>query len=191
MDDVTIRPEAPADAEAIRAVVAAAFGGPGVAALVEAIRATDDFVPEWSLVAVVPPGAGSSPSAAGGVVGHVMVSWAGLVDDVDAGADGTIRRVASLSPLGVAPDRHGRGIGGALVRAVVARVEAAGEPLVVVEGDPRYYGRFGFEHAVPHGIHIALPDWAPAEAAQVLRLAAYDPSFRGRVRYPPAFDDLE
>jgi putative acetyltransferase len=184
MDDVTIRAEEPADAAAIGAVVAAAFGDPRIATLVEDIRATDDFVPAWSLVAVAPP-----PRAE--VVGHVMVSWARLVDEVEAGTEGTVRRVASLSPLGVAPDRHGRGIGGALVRAVVARVDAAGEPLVVVEGDPRYYGRFGFEPSAPQGIHIALPDWAPPEAAQVLRLAAYDPAYRGRVRYPPAFDGIE
>jgi putative acetyltransferase len=70
---------------------------------------------------------------------------------------------------------------------VTARVEASGEPLVVLEGSLAYYGRLGFEHSVPFGIEITLPSWAPAEAAQVLRLQAYDPSIRGRVVYPPAF----
>ena len=37
-------------------------------------------------------------------------------------------------------------------------------------------------------ITITLPDWAPPEAAQVLRLEHYDPAIRGAVLYPPAFD---
>ena len=66
----------------------------------------------------------------------------------------------------------------------VTRRAAEGDPLVVLEGDPRFYGRIGFEHSDPHGIHITLPSWAPAEAAQVMLLTAYDPTIRGRVVYP-------
>ena len=58
------------------------------------------------------------------------------------------------------------------------------------KGVPAYYGRFGFEPAPAHGIHIKLPSWAPPEAAQVLRLKNYDPSIRGQVVYPPAFDGV-
>ena len=57
-----------------------------------------------------------------------------------------------------------------------------------------YYGRLGFEPAVKYGIEIHLPDWAPPEAAQVIRLTAFDPddpTLRGTVVYPPAFDGLE
>ena len=63
--------------------------------------------------------------------------------------------------------------------------------LVVLEGDPAYYGRLRFEYAVPHGIHISLPELASPEAAQIGRLTAYDPSIRGRLVYPPAFDGLD
>jgi hypothetical protein len=45
-----------------------------------------------------------------------------------------------------------------------------------------------FEYAVPLGITIELPDWAPPEAAQVLRLSRYDAGVRGEVEYPPAFN---
>ena len=69
-------------------------------------------------------------------------------------------------------------------------VDAAGAPLIVLEGDPAYYSRFGFEHSVPLGITMRLPEWASPEAAQVLRLGAYEPSVRGAVVYPPAFDDV-
>ena len=75
-----------------------------------------------------------------------------------------------------------------MVRRVNADAEAMGAPFVVLEGDPRYYGRFGFEPSAPRGITIDLPSWAPPEAAQILVLRDYDPSVRGHVVYPPAFD---
>ena len=59
---------------------------------------------------------------------------------------------------------------------------------IVLQGSPTYYCRFGFEWSVPLGITMELPDWAPREAAQVRRLAAYDPTIRGEVVLPPAFD---
>jgi putative acetyltransferase len=184
LDDVTIRAERADDVDAITAVVADAFQSPVEAALPAAIRASENFVPEWSLVAEL----------RGRIVGHVMVSYVGLHDEDDeagAAGDGASRRVASLSPMSVAREFHNRGIGSALIRAVLARADEAGEPLVVLEGDPRYYARFGFEHSLPHGIRITLPEWAPAEAAQIRRLRSYDPALRGRIVYPPAFDTLD
>ncbi len=173
-DDLTIRAEVPGDRDAIAEVVESAFGSPAEARLVERIRASPNFVPELSIVAEL----------SGRVVGHVMISYVAL-HDRDAQ-----RRIASLAPLAVAPDTQGRGIGAALVREVTGRADARGEPLVVLEGSPRYYGRFGFEHSVLHGIEITLPSWAPPESAQVFRLGAYDPSLRGLVVYPPAFDEV-
>ena len=174
---ITIRAERDdeTDHAAIRAVVAAAFNSAIEARLVDDIRASEHFVPEWSLVAEVD----------GRVAGHVLVGYCEVVDGDNR------RRVPNLAPLAVAPECHGRGIGSALVRAVTALVDERGEPLVILEGTPAYYGRFGFEHSVPLGIHINLPDWAPAEAAQVLRLRNYDPAVRGLVVYPPAFDVIE
>jgi putative acetyltransferase len=173
-DDVTIRSELSGDRDAIADVVAAAFGSLREARLVEVIRASANFVPELSLVAEVQ----------GRIVGHVMVSFVTLRDDA------TQHQVASLSPLAVAPAFQRRGIGSALVREVTTRADSRGEPLVVLEGSPAFYGRFGFEHSVFHGIEITLPSWAPPEAAQVLRLGNYDASIRGRVVYPPAFDSV-
>ena len=169
---IATRPEAAADHEAIASVVARAFGSPAEAALVEAIRASPSFVASWSLVATLDDN----------VVGHVMASYVALHDG------DTERRVPTLSPLAVDPDAQRRGIGGALVRALAAVVDAAREPLIVLEGAPAYYSRFGFEYAAPLGITITLPEWAPPEAAQVLRLEHYDADVRGLVVYPPAFD---
>ena len=82
---------------------------------------------------------------------------------------------------------QGRGIGSALVRAGVAAAERLGEPLVVLEGSPRYYPRFGFHDCREFGISITLPDWAPPEAGMAYPLPGYHPGLRGRVEYPPAF----
>lgn len=169
---VTIRAETPDDRGAIFDVVEAAFGSAIEARLVDLIRESPDFVPELSLVA----------EDRGRIVGHVMVSFV-VLQDGDAR-----HRICSLAPLAVAPESQGRGVGSALVREVAARVDERGEPLIVLEGSPAYYRRFGFESSVSHGIRITLPEWAPPEAAQVLRLRNYDPAIRGLVVYPPAFD---
>lgn len=172
---MTIRPETPDDLASIATVVEAAFPTDAEARLVEAIRVSNRFIPELSLVAVED----------GAVVGHVMVSHADLDDD------GDLHPVAILAPVAVHPDAQGRGIGKALVRESLARAEAMGEPMVILAGSPKYYGSLGFEHSTKYGIYMDLPDWAPAEAAQVHRLARYDPAIRGRLILPPAFGVVE
>ena len=102
-----------------------------------------------------------------------------------------VHRIGMLSPLAVAPARQRDGIGSALVRAVCARADEAGDPVVVLEGSPAYYPRFGFVDARTLGITIHLPDWAPPNAGQALPLVAYDSSMRGTVVYPPPFHGLE
>ena len=171
----TIRPETPADAGAIFRVVAAAFESEAEAILVDRIRASDRFIPDLSIVAEIDEE----------IVGHVMVSYTDLADD------GTIHRVPMMAPVAVHPDHQRQGFGKALVRAGLAGADAMGEPLVVLQGDPGYYGLLGFEPSAPHGIQQDLPDWAPPEAAQVYRLGAYDPTIKGHVVLPPAFEGLE
>lgn len=176
---VHIRPESPADHDAIRRVVAAAFGSATEADLVERIRASEQYVPELALVAEAGPD--------GEIVGHTMISHAVLRH-----ADGN-RPIVMLSPLAVAPHHQRCGIGAALVRSAIRGADELGEPLVVLEGSPAYYGRLGFEPALPHGIELPLPDWAPPEAGQLIRLTSddpADPTLRGAVVYPAAFDDL-
>lgn len=167
-----VRPERADDFDEIRRVVAAAFGSDVEAELVDLIRASEHYIPELSLVAELD----------GEIVGHVMISRAHLVD-------GSRRHVAhTMAPVAVAPDHQRRGVGSALIRRGIELADEMRLPLILLEGSPKYYPRFGFEHSVQFGIHFDLPEWAPAEAAQVRRLTAYDPDIRGRVEYPPAFD---
>ncbi len=178
-----IRPEEPGDFDGIASVVEAAFGSPAEAKLVADIRASPHYVPDMALLAEI-----DDPNAPGvrRPVGHVMISGCVLRAD-----DGTNRGIKMLSPLAVDPRFHRHGIGGALVKAALDRAHAAGEPLVVLEGSPHYYRRFGFEPAHDHGILIRVPDWAPPEAGQVCHLSNADRSLTGTVVYPAAFDGLE
>ena len=178
--DIVIEPERPQDRAAVREVVRLAFAPDDrVAELVDLVRESPEYVPGLSLVA-------RDPGPEGEVVGHVMLSYAHVV----AEASTTRHRVLSLSPLAVAPSRQRQGIGSALVLAGLREAEAMGEPLVMLEGSPAYYPRFGFRDSRDLGITIDLPSWAPPDAGMVHPLTAYDPAIRGRLEYPPAFDGV-
>jgi putative acetyltransferase len=173
-----IRPESPDDHDAIRRLVGVAFNSDAEARLVDEIRASPEHVAAMALVAEL----------RGEIVGHVMISRAVIRND-----DGD-RQISMLAPLSVQSVHQGEGIGSALVRAAVAIADTHGEPIVVLEGSPTYYGRLGFEHSVPHGIEIDLPHWAPPEAAQVMLLRSFDrndPTLRGKVVCSSAFDQLQ
>lgn len=50
----------------------------------------------------------------------------------------------TLAPLGVSPKFQGRGVGAALVEDGLRRLKELSVDVVLVYGDPKYYGRFGF-----------------------------------------------
>ncbi len=110
--------------------------------------------------------------AGGTIVGHVLAGRG------DLGG----REVVGVAPLAVLPSRQGTGIGSALMAELLRRAEVAQFPLLVVLGDPGYYGRFGFEPSGPLGISYG-PAGAGNPHFQVRRLAGYDPSYRGTFTY--------
>ena len=171
---LVVRPERPADFARIEEVVTDAFGdhGPTVALLVARIRASEEYEPGLALIA----------QDESGVAGHLMLSWVGV-------AGGARGRILNLSPVAVRSDRQRRGVGTQMILAVLERAEELGEPLVMVEGVPEYYPRFGFERASALGFEPPHDD-IPDGAFMVKRLRAYDPAIRGRVIYPAAFDIL-
>ena len=170
---VLIRREAAGDAAAIRGVTAAAFGTPGVAGvpaeatLVDELRAGGAWLPKLSLVAV---------DGAGAVMGHVVCTR-GHVGQAP---------VLALGPLSVRPDSQRRGVGSALMHAVLGAGDALGEPLVALLGSPAYYRRFGFRLSGEYGITPPRPQWQPH--FQVRVLSAYRPEARGTFTYPEPFD---
>jgi putative acetyltransferase len=168
----TIRQETAADQAAVADLLTRAFGSDQVARLVDLIRRSAYHEPELAFVAT---------AAGGAVVGYVLFSRAPLrrtdAEDVE---------IMLLSPLAVDPASQRQGIGGALVRHGLDAVNARGEPLVILEGAPALYRRFGFERASDYGI-LRPSDRIPEAAFQVRRLDAYDPALTGRIEYPAAF----
>jgi putative acetyltransferase len=164
---VRIRPETEADAAAIRRINEEAFGRSVEADVVDAIRASEGFVPDLSLIAL----------SEGQALGHVLLSYV----HVDPGA----HPVLQLGPLAVLPAHQRRGIGSALMRHALRAADRRGEPLVLVEGAPAYYERFGFE---PSGrIGIAPPRGVAPAYFMARTLGSYDPALRGQAVYSQAF----
>jgi putative acetyltransferase len=53
-----------------------------------------------------------------------------------------------LAPLSVHPDLQKQGIGTGLIESGIEQLSSLGAAIVFVYGDPRYYGRFGFDTRV-------------------------------------------
>ena len=74
------------------------------------------------------------------------------------------------------------------MHAVIGAADAAGEPLIALLGDQRFYGRFGFVEASPMGILGPDPAWGAH--FQVRRLTDCPSSIAGTFRYAAPFEDL-
>ena len=171
---VRLRPERSGEADEIRGVIEDAFGEAVVARLADALRASPDWIEGLSFVAELD----------GWIVGHILFSRS-LLD-----APRRLVDVLVLSPVSVATAHQGRGIGSALIRHGLAQVAARPEPLVFLEGSPRYYRRFGFERAGMHGFRrpsLRIPE----PAFQVIRQATYEPWMTGTLVYSRVFWDLD
>ncbi len=166
------RTETPGDAEAIRRVVATAFGSEAAvsaseADLVDALRLDPDaWLPGLSYVAEAPDGT---------IAAHALITRC-RVGDAPA---------AALAPVSVAPAYQRTGAGQAVVRAVLDAARLRGEPLVLVLGHPEYYPRFGFVRASAYGIKPGFE--APDEAMMALVLDDSVPVPPGTLVYPAAF----
>lgn len=168
---ITIRPESPADASAVRRLNELAFGQPAEADLVEKLRAACGDA--LSLVAV-----------ADDVVGHILFT--------PVVVEGASRRVVGmgLAPMAVLPDRQRQGIGSQLVRRGLDMLRQRGCPFVVVVGHPEYYPRFGFEPASAHAL-VSQWDGMPDAAFMVLILDDHAMAgVRGVARYRGEFDEV-
>lgn len=179
-DRLLLRPETVADHESVDALTDAAFtslppGSPGHGQstptierrLLGELRVDGDLIDELTLVAELD----------GEVVGHVACS-AGVLGEAPS---------VGLGPISVRPDLQRQGIGAALMSAVVATAERRADPVVVLLGDPDYYGFFGFVPAARLGITPPEP-WGDAFQAKTLR--AWHPGLAGPFTYAPAFSRL-
>lgn len=170
-----IRPEQPVDLDQIHELHRAAFPGPVEAELVDAIRSGPDFLPDLSLVAATEDGS---------ILGHVLVSRVRLETDAPQAAR---IDVLALAPLAVLPPHQGRGIGAALMRAVLAAADARDEPMTVVVGAPAFYGHFGFIPVASLGISGPYEGAGDAFRVRPRPGITEDEIPSGTVVYPPAF----
>jgi putative acetyltransferase len=186
-----IRRETPADATAIHAVTKAAFTKPEEplpieADLVDWLRADEGWIPALSLVAIV----GDE------VVGHVVCTRAWVTPESSppdpasppARGQASESTALGLGPLSVHPDHQRRGVGLALMHAVLGAADALGESLVALLGSPAYYSRFGFGPASELGIVAPDPQWG--DYFQARALSSYDGTQSGAFRYSEPFSRL-
>ncbi len=175
---VHIRPERagdPTDVAAVRAVHLAAFPTDAEAKLIDALRASGEYVAGWSLVAEVESE----------VVGHCLLTGATLERPDGSRVTG---RVMALGPIAVVPAWQGRRIGAKLMHAALERCVGQGVAAVVLLGHPTYYPRFGFGPARTQGLRPPEP-W-PDGAWMACRLAAWTPADVGVVHYAAPFMEI-
>ena len=164
-----IREEREGDREGIQRVHLCAFEGDVEMRLVDLLRERGKVV--LSLVAV----------EKAEVVGHVLFSQVTIDGCGDAHALG-------LAPVGVLPAFQHNGIGSRLIREGLSRCAAAGNDMVVLIGEPRYYARFGFRSAEPCGLDN---EYGVRDEFMVLELkeGVLDRT-SGLVRYAPEFAEV-
>jgi putative acetyltransferase len=162
-----VREETPDDVDAVRSVVAQAFGGEKIPELLDALR---DSVAWLDLVHVVEEK---------DEVVAALAYTRGWLDAPDK-----LVEVLVLSPVAVRPERQRAGLGSLLVRESLRSIEGRPEPLVFLEGGPDFYSRLGFIPGselrfTPPSVRI------PAPAFQVATLPGYEQAWmHGALVYP-------
>jgi len=164
--DVSIRTEAPANRDAVRAVNVAAFERNAEADLVDRLR--DEASPVVSLIA----------EREGDIVGHILFTPVTVEDDSASWS------AMALGPMAVLPDVQRQGIGSALVEQGLRRCAALNVPAEFVLGHPDYYPRFGFGPASKYGCRCA---WDVPDDVFLARRFNNSLIAPGLVRYHPSF----
>jgi len=147
--DITIRPETEQDLPMIDELVRRTFrehtgysDGEDEVALIHEICAGRFYRRELSFVA----------ECDGQLVGHFMFSAFPLSPAPEGGCAPENTDYLLLAPVAVHADHVHKGIGITMLRLGLA--EAKKQPVrgILVEGDPRFYNRLGFETSVKYGI---------------------------------------
>jgi len=169
---MTIRPETPADHEAVYDVNRRAFGQPDEADLVNQLRR--EAHPYVSLVA----------ETEAGIIGHILFSPVST-----SSPNGSIPMMG-LAPMAVLPEWQRQGVGTRLVQKGLDACRRRGVAAVVVLGHPDYYPRFGFRPAVTFGLRSAYDVPKDAFMAMEIQEGALQ-NVSGTVHYHPAFGAVE
>lgn len=167
---IKIRAEKAEDYTVIDEINSSAFKGESEGKLIRAIRESEWFVPELSLIAEWHEE----------VVGHILFS------EVMIQTENKQVPTLALAPMAVSPRHQKQGIGSLLVQQGLEKAQQFGYEHVVVLGHPNFYPKFGFVSSVSKGIEPPFP--VPEEVFMVLELKERSlEGIRGKVAYPPAF----
>jgi len=176
--ELMVRPENKTEVPIIREVIQEAFDPMPFSTgkewqLVENIRQSEGYIPGLALVAVCD----------GTIVGHSLISLAEIEDKKKK------HGILVLGPVSVLPAYQRQGIGQEMIRIGISAAKRLPLGAMIVVGDPAYYSQFGFQRAVPLGIH--LPFGFDEEAyLQVLELQPGSlKRIKGAIKYPSTFFD--
>ena len=133
--------------------------------LVVALRNSDAYVPELSLVAEVD----------GKIVGHIMFTEAEVGNSTEL----------VLAPLAVLPEHQRQGIGTALIEEGHRIARELGYGYSVVLGSEKYYPRFGYIPAEQMGIEV--PDGFSSINFMAFKLIEDAGPVEGYVKYAKEF----
>lgn len=162
-----IRPEQIGDDQAIHDLTTKAFEGVphssgNEARIVQVLRTDGDLT--LSLVAVLDQK----------LVGHIAFSPVTI--------DGRFSGWYGLGPVSVQPELQRTGIGSALIKDGLAKLETIGAVGCALIGDPNYYSRFGF-------VSDGLLSYKDVPNSYVQWLAFGTAKATGSLSFCPAFDD--
>ncbi|WP_040328114.1 GNAT family N-acetyltransferase [Clostridium ihumii] len=133
--------------------------------LVIALRKSDSFVPELSLVAEID----------GKIAGHIMFTEGKVGND----------KVLVLAPLAIAPEYQKKGVGSALIIEGHKIAKQLGYKYSNVLGSESYYSRFGYIKAEQLGIQT--PYGIPPENFMAIKLQENAQPINGAMKYPKEF----
>lgn len=136
--------------------------------LVVALRKSDNFIPELSLVAVID----------NKIVGYILFT------KIKIGKQEEL----ALAPLGVLPEYQKQGIGRTLIQEGNKKAKELGYHYSVVLGSDKYYPKFGYVSAKEYG--IVAPFDVPDENFMAIKLNDTDIEIKGIVQHAKEFGIL-
>ena len=160
-----IRPATPKDLKEVPQLIENAFDSHGEALLVSDLR--DHGAIAYELVATVNYK----------LVGHIVLS------KLDAPEN-----CLALAPLSVNSEYQRKGVGAALIHKVLELAEEDEWTAVFVLGNPKYYGKFGFDVDDASGFDTPYP--SEFTAVKILDQAAFN-ALDPELIYPHAFAGLD
>lgn len=115
-------------------------------ALVKEIREKQYYIPELDLVV----------EEEGMIIGHFILSKLPISNQHE-------NEILMLSPVSVAMNKQRQGVGKFMLQEGIKLAAEMGYKGIIVEGDYRYYHRFGFRTSTDFGIYASKKNLPPSE----------------------------